>query len=67
MQNREQEGEREMCSWFPGSWLPIIITLVILHTSFPFIFDTLHLFLIMWNLNINTLPGLYTGHFVLKK
>lgn len=47
MQNREQEGEREMCSWFPGSWLPIIITLVILHTSFPFIFDTLHLFLIM--------------------
>lgn len=39
--------EREMCIWSPGSWLPIIITLVILHTSFPFIFDTLHLFLIM--------------------
>lgn len=53
----EWKRQREMCIWSPGSWLPIIITLVILHTSFPFIFDTLHLLLITWNPNINTVPG----------
>lgn len=45
-----------------GTLLPVIITLVILQPSFSFIFDTLHLFLIMWNLCVNTV----TGHIVYK-
>lgn len=61
MQNIRVEREQDAAG-FLGTLLPVIMTLVILQTSFPFIFDTLRLFLIMWNLCVNTV----TGHIMYK-
>lgn len=56
MQNIRMEKEQDT-SGFLGTLLPVIITLIILQTSFPFIFDTLHLVLIICNFCVNTAAG----------